>query len=71
MVNKKEQKNNWYYAKGKCGVGKGVPLTVPNPYKIKNKNTKIAVLIGPRTSSSGEMTAISFIGKKTTRLFGE
>jgi len=70
LVNKKEQKNNWYYTNGKCGAGKGVTLTVPNPYKIKNKNTKIAVLIGPRTSSSGEMTTISFIGKKTARLFG-
>ena len=69
-VNKKEQKNNWYYTNGKCGAGKGVTLTVPNPYKIKNKNTKIAVLIGPRTSSSGEMTTISFIGKKTAKLFG-
>ena len=41
------------------------------PYQLKNKNNKIAVLIGPRTGSSGEMTAITFIGQKNTKLFGE
>ncbi|RYE18547.1 MAG: hypothetical protein EOP42_30500, partial [Sphingobacteriaceae bacterium] len=32
---------------------------------------KVAVLIGPYTASSGEATAISFKGRKNTRLFGE
>lgn len=50
-------------------TGMGVKLT--DPYKVKNRENKIAVLIGPRTSSSGEMTAITFIGQKNTRLFGE
>lgn len=47
----------------------GVNLT--NPYKIKNRKTPVAVLIGPRTGSSGEMTAMSFIGKPGVRLFGQ
>jgi C-terminal processing protease CtpA/Prc len=41
-----------------------------NQYQLKNKGTKIAVLYGKRTASSGEMTAISFIGKPNTRSFG-
>jgi len=49
----------------------GMGVMVKNPYKIKNKNTKIAVLIGPNTGSSGEMTAVSFIGQQNTKLFGE
>lgn len=36
-----------------------------------NKTIKIAVLVGAATGSSGEVTAISFIGKNNTRLFGE
>lgn len=31
---------------------------------------KVAVLIGPYTASSGEATAITFMGRKNTRLFG-
>jgi hypothetical protein len=40
-------------------------------YILKNKDSKIAVLIGPHTASSGESTAISFIGKNNTKLFGQ
>jgi len=40
-------------------------------YKIKNINAKIAVLINSKTGSSGEMTAISFIGLPNVKLFGE
>jgi len=41
------------------------------PYFLKNSSPKIAVLIGPATGSSGEATAISFIGKTNTKLFGQ
>ena len=40
------------------------------PYFIKDQ-VPIAVLIGPATASSGEMIAISFIGKSNSNLFGE
>lgn len=40
-------------------------------YKVKNSNARIAVLIGNQTSSSGEMTTISFIGKNNVKLFGQ
>lgn len=48
----------------------GMPQVV-NPYTIKNKNAKIAVLINNHTASAGEMTCISFIGKPNTKLFGK
>ncbi|WP_449439415.1 S41 family peptidase [Pedobacter steynii] len=69
-VDNKEAKNTWFYKNGGSGIGSGTIVRVPNPYKIKNKTVKIAVLIGAKTSSSGEMTAISFIGKRKTKLFG-
>lgn len=56
----------WMYNKGVAGVVK-----IKKPYTLKNSKVKIAVLVGPRTSSSGEMTTISFIGKKNTKLFGQ
>jgi C-terminal processing protease CtpA/Prc len=56
----------WSYQKGTCS-----PVKVANPYSIKNKHSKIAVLISKRTASSGEMTAISFIGRNNTKLFGQ
>ncbi|MCX2575400.1 S41 family peptidase [Pedobacter sandarakinus] len=62
--------NPWYYmATKKNKATMGVNITAP--YTLKNSNPKIAVLVGPKTSSSGEMTAISFIGKSNVKLFGE
>lgn len=40
------------------------------PYTLR-KTYPIAILIGPLTASSGEIVAISFIGKSDCRFFGE
>ena len=40
-------------------------------YKVKKINNKIAVLINSMTGSSGEMTAIAFIGLPNVKLFGQ
>ena len=42
-----------------------------DPYEPKNKNKPIAVIYGPGTASSGEVTAISFIGLPNSRSFGQ
>jgi len=60
-----------YYNKGKVGHGKYEEISIPKPYRLKYKDKRIAVLIGPKTASSGELVTISFIGKQGTRLFGE
>ncbi|RZM06436.1 MAG: hypothetical protein EOO88_53395, partial [Pedobacter sp.] len=70
IVNNKKIRNPWFYKSGSSGAGKTTVSKASNPYKVKNAKTKIAVLIDPLTSSSGEMTAISFIGKKNSRVFG-
>ena len=56
----------WLYKNGSTRVVK-----VKDPYVLKNSAVKVAVLIGPSTGSSGEMTAISFIGKTNTKFFGQ
>jgi carboxyl-terminal processing protease len=43
--------------------------TPPN-FQLQHAAAPVAVLVGPTTASSGEMTAISFIGRKDARLFG-
>lgn len=60
-----KKKTAWKYKNGKASYTK-----VSKPYHLKNENNLIAVLIGPYTASSGEATAISFIGKTNVRTFG-
>jgi len=66
----KKEPEEWYYKKGKCGEEKNQVLKVKHSYTLKNDSIKIAVLIGGNTASSGEATAISFIGKKNVKTFG-
>ncbi|MCY1527099.1 Peptidase family S41 [compost metagenome] len=71
-----DQGNLGYFIKGSNqspwkNTKSGMGVNVKDPYQLKNKHNKIAVLIGPRTASSGEMTAITFIGQHNVKLFGE
>ena len=45
-------------------------IVIKDPYKLKAPENKIAVLYSKKTASSGEATAICFIGKPNTRSFG-
>jgi len=60
-----------YFVKGKSKIEWKSYVKVTEAYTLKNQSNNIAVLIGPRTGSSGEMTAITFIGKPNTKFFGE
>lgn len=62
----KDKKTSWSYQNGRSR-----DFSVESPYTIKNINNRIALLVGPKTASSGEATAISFIGKKNVKLFGQ
>ncbi|MDR2206544.1 MAG: carbohydrate binding domain-containing protein [Flavobacteriaceae bacterium] len=62
----KDRKTPWVMENGKYGRNE-----IFNPYKIKNFDSKIAVLIGPKTVSAGEATTIAFIGKSNVKLFGQ
>lgn len=42
----------------------------PPAFALKHSSAPIAVLIGPQTASSGEMTAIALTGRSNTRVFG-
>jgi len=60
------------YRKGEAYTSKpGNGVRVPTPYQLRRPASPVAVLIGPRTASSGEITAMAFIGRPATRLFGQ
>lgn len=53
----------------KNGVAGGIVVSAP--YQVINSKLKVAVLTDLATASSGEATAIAFIGRENTRSFGE
>lgn len=60
-----------WYRGGRVGVGDVENARVSGaPYVLKRRDPPIALLIGPRTASSGEATALTFIGRPNTRVFG-
>jgi C-terminal processing protease CtpA/Prc len=61
------KKDPWKVENGKSG-GKKRKI---NDYKIENRQVKIAVLIDGLTGSSGETTAISFLGLPNVKTFGQ
>lgn len=58
-------KRDKWYSNGRNFMGTG------KFYKIKTLSAPIAVLIDSSTASSGEMTAISFIGLRNVKTFGQ
>lgn len=58
------------YQNGVAMVSGQSLVTIEKPYQLINSKLRIAVLIGNTTASSGEATAIAFIGRPNTRLFG-
>ncbi len=60
-------KTPWLNENGKI-LGKVKPVST---YKIKNNKVRIAVLFDAQTGSSGEMTAVSFLGLPNVKSFGQ
>ncbi|MEZ4700443.1 MAG: S41 family peptidase [Rhodothermales bacterium] len=68
MVNRDGSKMSWWYADGTAGLNQIPQLSVtPN---LPKRHMPVAILQGPRTASSGEIIAVSFIGQADARSFG-
>lgn len=72
---KGEEVSKWSFEKGDVYIGwssqKRKYLTKDLDYNLKNKDQKIAVLIGGNTSSSGEAAAIALGSIKNMKYFGD
>ncbi|WP_454761714.1 S41 family peptidase [Caulobacter segnis] len=56
---------------GKSGRKPWAATTAEVRQSLARPDAPVAVLVGPRTASSGEMIAIGFVGRPLTRLFGQ
>jgi C-terminal processing protease CtpA/Prc len=61
---------NWVRANGYIFPTSEKLQESPVSFTLKHSNAPVAVLIGPRTGSSGEMVAIAFKGRNDVRHFG-
>jgi C-terminal processing protease CtpA/Prc len=72
FIGNDHNKSSWYYRDGIAGVDSVEICKVNNaPYNLINSNNPIAILTGPRTTSSGDVIVTSFRGKKNAKSFGE
>jgi carboxyl-terminal processing protease len=63
--------DQWYYRKGKSGIGKEALTSVSRkPVRLHRNKPPVAVLTGPQTASSGEVVVVAFRGRPNTRSFG-
>ncbi|WP_173021618.1 S41 family peptidase [Lewinella sp. W8] len=60
----------WVYRDGKSFERGNERVTTRN-HQLSHKQFRVAVLVGPQTASSGEITAIAFMGLPYARLFGQ
>ena len=63
------QLTHWRRADASISPGVALPDRAPF-YALRAADAPVAVLIGPRTGSSGEMTAVAFAGRERARNFG-
>ncbi|PLX03057.1 MAG: hypothetical protein C0595_08405 [Marinilabiliales bacterium] len=62
---------NWRIKDGELFHDKKQIMKLHNPYILKNRIKKLAVIISKHTASAGEAIAVSFKGSENSRFFGE
>jgi len=64
-------KTAWERVGGRIGVGQVVSdPQAPPAFVLRHASTPVGILLGPRTASSGEITALALIGRPRVRTFG-
>lgn len=67
----------WHYRDGRSWSGDSTPpAQVPGwgstaPRRVQNSAAPVAVLVGRKTASSGEITLLAFLGRPNVRSFGD
>jgi len=72
FVNANSERFVWRYIADQAIPGEGIYFALDPPVvRLQHRPAPIAVLIGPATSSSGEIVAIALRGQALTRSFGQ
>jgi C-terminal processing protease CtpA/Prc len=67
-----EGPSRWQLTPSSVRMGKRVRVDLGAPgYQLKHPGAPVAVLIGPRSASSGEASVLAFRGRPQTRSFGQ
>ncbi len=67
-----EGPSRWQLTPSSVRLGKRVRVDLGAPgYQLKHPGAPVAVLIGPRSASSGEASVLAFRGRPQTRSFGQ
>lgn len=61
----------WRVSRGAAALGEATLVSLYDPAALNLADAPVAVLIGPRTSSSGEAVAVAFRGRPNTHFFGD
>jgi len=67
---RKNEIEEWEIENGKWRYNFFFSIELPEPYELKWKGKKIAVLIDMATASAGEAIVVAFRGRDNTRFFG-
>jgi carboxyl-terminal processing protease len=70
FIDADEQATSWGYSNGAETYGGLIQQPVIPAYSLLHPNPPVAVLLDNLTASSGEATAVSFLGRPVTRTFG-
>jgi C-terminal processing protease CtpA/Prc len=65
-----ELEQPWGFQEGGSQLDGQIVTPIANSYTLINPNPKVAVLLDNGVASSGEATAVSFIGRPNTQTFG-
>jgi len=70
FIDADEVENSWGYQNGASLLNEDPRTQLDDFYTLSSENPKVAVLLDDGVASSGEVIAISFIGRENTRSFG-
>lgn len=70
FINGEGTESPWSYSEGKAQLSGLAYASISNPYVLKKRNPKVAVLINRSVASAGELVAIAFKGRNNTKFFG-
>lgn len=70
FINGDGDQTSWGIYNGAVTYNDNEVFKLENPYELKTPKPRVAVLINNGVASSGEVIAISFIGRESTKSFG-